>query len=227
MTTLEELATDFYQDLMRMALSICWNPSDAEDVVQETFLKVLQTPNKPPDKDLKPWMRQIMRNAIIEIWRRQTRHGKMKVMSLSDYMHLFATEEIQWDTDYIIKAIDELPKCYREVARLHIIEGLTPTQIAEKLKILVSTAGTKVTRSKAMLRERIVDGEYTGVPKEPVNRQDVADRVGLTCTAISKILGGQHERFNKHTVERVLDVAQELGYKPEAVAAVRASVQPK
>lgn len=210
-----KLVDDRYEEMMSIALHHSYSYMDAEDAVQDAIVKLLRKTEFPPDNEVWPWFRRLLINTVHEVYRRKYgRHYTHKTVALSEYMHLFETQEIEWDIEYIVKAIDSLPDCFREVAKLNLIDGLMVQEIAEKLNIPLGTASTRIMRSKALLRDRIINGEFVP-PNVEVRNVDIAVRVGISSSAVSKIMSGKYERFNDDTIAAVLqaadDIKRELG----------------
>lgn len=152
----------FYQHFYPYAMSICLrytkDRSEATEVMNDGFLKVF-TKLKLYDrtKSLKGWIRRIMINTAIDLYRHESRFA-------SDSDQLESAEEIPTQEatisslsyKEIIKEIQELTPGYRTVFNLYVMDGYTHEEIARKLHISVGTSKSNLSRAKTILQKRLV-----------------------------------------------------------------------
>jgi RNA polymerase sigma-70 factor (ECF subfamily) len=138
-----ERLSEQYAALLRWASNRLGNVEDAEDVLQDALLKAFLDISRHREKHIKNppgWLHRILVNACNDFWRRKMRG--VQTTSLSDLEDVNdpadandpIMEVLQDDPDgqyheKIQDAIAELPERYREVARLHYIEGLKQSEI--------------------------------------------------------------------------------------------------
>lgn len=136
------------------AMSLSRNQADAEDLVQETYLRAVRAFGQlAPDSNLKSWLYAILRN----VWLNQVRHEQSgpQFVEMSDERHEDAIAQAQSgddpyasyvtgvERDSIRAAVEQLSVAYREVIVLREFEGLSYNEIAE---ILHCPAGTLMSR---------------------------------------------------------------------------------
>lgn len=149
--------------LYGFAMTLVRNQSEAEDLVQETYLRAVRAFGQlMPDSNLKSWMFAIMRN----VWLNQLRHAR----SGPRFVELDAdTEDRAFWLDRVTKdpyasyvekierqevraAIESLPRLHREVILLRDIEGFSYQQIAAILGCPAGTVMSRLGRAREKLR---------------------------------------------------------------------------
>jgi RNA polymerase sigma-70 factor (ECF subfamily) len=154
-----------YKDqLLNFVFRFVGNRSDAEDIVQETFLRVYK--NKHYYKEIakfSTWVYTIAGNLAKTELRRRKRH---KIFSVSN----FVNEERDFDIpdkehgpdrkvdstiqeDIIQKAIEKLPAKFKEVIILRDIQGFAYEEISQILNIPLGTVKSRVNRGRLRLQE--------------------------------------------------------------------------
>ena len=148
--------------LMRMAERMCGNRADAEDVLQETFLRAVRHGIPPEVRNVAAWLTTMLKNAIVDRCRSMKRRPSHEPMT-DHHDGLTQLEpdgpEPAWSNitlDDIRDALDALEPVYREVYRLHTFEDRTYDQIAHQLGIQRVTVGTRLNRARKKLREVLV-----------------------------------------------------------------------
>lgn len=121
----------------------------SEEATQETFLKAWRASAKiDPSRGLGPWLVTIARRVAIDLHRRETRHsaGPLDAVASEDpaLVSLPATIETAYEIWEVRRAVSALPAEDQQVVRLQHFEGLTHTQIAQRLGV---PAGTVKSRS--------------------------------------------------------------------------------
>lgn len=137
--------------VFRSALSFCKSKSDAEDVTQNTFIKLLKSEASFENDDhIRKWLIRVVANESKSLWRSS---WQRKVISFND---------LEYEPEYIdskrIELFDEvmkLPKKYRSVLHLYYYEGYQCEEIASILKISVSNVQTRLMRARNMLKEKL------------------------------------------------------------------------
>ena len=138
--------------VFRVAYSYCKNQSDAEDIMQNTFLKLLQGNYEFCDEEhLKKWL---IRVAINEAKNVRASFWKRKVVPIS------SCEEkgVSFDTleqSMLFEAVRELTEKYRVVIHLYYYEGYAIKEIADILGIKETTVQTQLMRAREKLKERL------------------------------------------------------------------------
>lgn len=134
--------------LYKLALNYCKNIADAEDVVQDVFLKFLEKQPVFLDKQHeKAWFIRVTintsKNVISTYWRRN-------VDELKDEF-IFSQEE----QNKLFYEIMKLPPKYSTVIHLHYYEGYSTKEIGNMLKKSTSAITTRLNRARTMLRKSL------------------------------------------------------------------------
>lgn len=155
-TNIEQLAewVDAWQEqLFRYAFLRLGNRSDAEDVVQEAFLKVASAEIKPDNP--KAYLFRTVANRSIDMLREKNRLTRLEeritVPSASDDW------EAQEEHHRIEQLLRQLPEQQSEVIRLHIHAGLKFTEIAETLEEPVTTIKSRFSSGIERLKHLFIN----------------------------------------------------------------------
>lgn len=146
-----------------VALRALGNPSLAEEATQATFLKAWRSADRvEPGRDLAPWLCTIARRTAIDLWRRESRRPT------ADYDELDAeggnggalvtlppSLEQAWSAFEVRRAVDGLEEDERAVVRLQHFEGLSHSEIAEKLGVPIGTVKSRSHRAHRRLAARL------------------------------------------------------------------------
>lgn len=128
-------------------------PEDAEDLLQESFLRVLRGLDDVQEDDrLAAWVQRIARNLVVDA------HRKNRP---ADPIDDLAEEEPAEDLNrvvggWIAARIDGLPEPYREVLRLFELERVPQREIAERLDLSLSAVKSRVQRGRGLLRSDLL-----------------------------------------------------------------------
>jgi|SRR5215813_1547826 len=148
------------------AMTLTRDPTTAEDLVQETYVRAARAANRlSADTNLRNWMFVIMRNA----WLNQRRHEKTGPRFVDFAEEDSAADHWQADTasnpqvvylrklerEQVRQAIATLPLTYREVVVLRDIEGFSYQEIAAVLDCPAGTVMSRLGRAREKLRQRL------------------------------------------------------------------------
>lgn len=127
----------------------------AEEATQQTFLKAWRAAaTLEADRDLDPWLASIARRVAIDVYRREKvrRADPLDSVPAGDPA-LVAPEsaEAVYDIWEVRRAVAELPPTDQEIVRLQHFEGLTHTQISERLQIAPGTVKSRSFRAHQRL----------------------------------------------------------------------------
>jgi len=156
--------------LYSAALRMTRNPADAEDVVQETFLKAYRAYHSYTEgTNLKAWLYRILTNTYINNYRKQQRRpSEVELGELQDLYLYKRLGEVSGaaqsaeadmldafvDTD-ITDALDALPETFRFPVIYADIEGLSYKEIAEALDIPIGTVMSRLHRGRKALQKKL------------------------------------------------------------------------
>ncbi len=145
--------------LFRLALRITMNRAEAEDVVQDTLLKVWEQRNEWEQIDsLEAFALTICRNRALDVTKRAGRNN----MSLDkidgvqpSVFNLQSSIEEREQLSLVRKFMDELPEVQRSIMLLRDIEGKTYQEIAQTLDISETQVKVYLHRARTKIKERI------------------------------------------------------------------------
>jgi RNA polymerase sigma-70 factor (ECF subfamily) len=154
--------------IARVASALAGDPSDADDLVQETFLRAYKHWHTfDPESDCKSWMSAICRNAFFEQRRRESRSTAVEDQELESLaaarLHNSARAS-GVDTMFsrldlgpaIATAIQALEPHYRDVVLLIDVEDFSYEQVAEVLDIPLGTVRSRLYRARRQLQEALI-----------------------------------------------------------------------
>lgn len=166
----EREALPWLDDVYRFALSMSRNEPDADDIVQETFLRAYRSWHTfEPGSDCRKWLFTICRNVFLrsrERERRRVDHGgddaqleTLAAVRLSatlrdgGYDDLFAQLDLGPALD---RAIGDLPEVFRAAVVLVDVEGLSYEEAASILCVPIGTIRSRLFRGRRLLQEALV-----------------------------------------------------------------------
>ena len=167
----QDIFTDLYQLHSSHMYAICLrytrNTEDAEDVLQEGFMKIFHAfEGFKGESNIKTWMQRIMVNTAINHYRQKK---KMDFTSIdkdgSVVLRIDNNDAInKMSTDELLEVINELPNGYRMVFNLYVIEGYKHKEIAEMLEITEGTSKSQLAKARNAIQVLIAD--KLGITKE-------------------------------------------------------------
>lgn len=189
----EQMVEEHLNGLFGAALRMTRNRTNAEDLLQETFLRAWRSFHTfRPGTNARAWLYRILMNAYIDNYRKATREPEVvdqddvdefylysKVQESDQYRRAGNPEEafLQTLMDADVKsALESLPETFRAVVMLADIDGFSYKEIAEILSIPIGTVMSRLHRGRKQLqvalweyarRARYVDGAH---PQPPESR---------------------------------------------------------
>ncbi len=168
----ERDAMQYAPQLYSAALRMTRNPADAEDVVQETFLKAYRAYDSYTDgTNLKAWLYRILTNTYINKYRKsQRRPSEVELGELQD-LYLYkrlgeasgASQSAEADMldefvdSDVIEALESLPETFRFPVLLADVDGFSYKEIAEMLDIPIGTVMSRLHRGRKALQKKLWD----------------------------------------------------------------------
>jgi RNA polymerase sigma factor (sigma-70 family) len=177
----EELAMPLFDSLYNFARWLAQNSNDAEDLVQETYLKALRSfASFQPGTNFRGWMFQILRNSFLSSRSKLEWRMTIDLDSDEDGPPLAVDAETpesilmnRADSETVQRAIVDLPVHYRETLLLCEVEEMSYLEIAEVLSIPIGTVMSRLARARKTIRKSLV-----GDPSEPLSR-DVSHPIAM------------------------------------------------
>ena len=155
---LAALVTDYSTTLYRVAFSVLRNPADAEDAVQEAFLRVLRHRDSLAEvRDRRVWLIRIVWNIVLDRKRRaKTRPETDDVAELARVLpsNGLSAEQIAGAAQHhahVLGCVEQLPAKEREVLMLSAFEELTSVEIATVLGITESSVRSRLFRARNLM----------------------------------------------------------------------------
>ena len=150
----------FIRQVFQSAYAVTGNPGEAEEIAQDTMLKVFSD-TRLIDDDV-PGMIRLLRRMAVNRAIDTVRRRKNFILSLEDEPwdgcedDGEAEEAETWDTDNVRDGIDRLPPVYRSVLALRLFEEMNFADIAVQLNVNASTVRVQYTRGIARLRKCLI-----------------------------------------------------------------------
>ena len=144
------------QRLYLIALSFTKNQADAEDILQNVYLKLWNCKKEfNSDEHMAKWLTKVCINESKDLLRL---HFRKRNVPLEEAINLSNIDNTQ-DID-LIKAVMSLPKNQRTVIHLFYFEDLQINEIAKLLNIKESAVKTRLSRSRQKLKVKLGDDDY-------------------------------------------------------------------
>ncbi len=162
----EEVAFEHMNSLYRLALSMSRNENDAQDLVQDTYLKAYKFFDKfKAGTNCKAWLFRILKNTFLNaINRERTRPQTISLSEIKDHeleiLSDISPEDLvcgELFDDDIAAAMNRLPDEFRTAVLLADVEGLSYREIAEVVNCPIGTVMSRLHRGRKLLRERLQD----------------------------------------------------------------------
>lgn len=152
-----KLFEKFAPKMMSVCLRYMKDGQEAEDVLQDGFIKVFQKLNAYENTgSLEGWIRRIIVNTALDQLRRNSKFGYTDDVNEVGYKienNDFTVEGLM--AQDLMKLISEMPEGYKVVFNMFAIEGYSHKEIADLLGITESTSKSQYSRARAHLREKL------------------------------------------------------------------------
>ena len=156
-----ELYSRYASTMLGVCLRYCNSKPEAEDVLQEGFIKIFKKINTFEGRgSIEGWMRRIMINTAINNYKANIKHyyhddiDKNNNINSDDEISFIPEDEVS--DDEIIKMVQELPTGYQLVFNLYVIDGMTHKEIANELDISINTSKSQLFKARKWLKKKLV-----------------------------------------------------------------------
>ena len=170
--TFADQAMEYMSSLYSAALRMTRNPSDAEDLVQETYLKAYRAFGSFQEgTNLKAWLYRILTNTFINSYRARRRRPEQTELDEVEDLYLYrrlggleavsagrsAEEEVleHFTESDVKEAVEALPEQFRMAVLLADVEGFSYKEIAEILDVPIGTVMSRLHRGRRALQKAL------------------------------------------------------------------------
>ncbi|MEX0312574.1 MAG: RNA polymerase sigma factor [Allomuricauda sp.] len=157
-----QLYRQYCDGMYGVAMRFLKNPDDAEDVLQEAFIKAFERIDQfKGEVTFGAWLKRIVINGSIDFLK--SKH--QKTVELNEG-HIHVVDDDDWTVEEgisletIKEAIENLPEKYRYVVQLFLVEGYDHKEISGILGISETASRTRLLRGKMQLKESLKDRTY-------------------------------------------------------------------
>src|SRR5262245_17497876 len=143
-----EIYREYGRLVYAVAYKVLGERTLAEEATQQAFLQAWRAASSfDAGKELGPWLATIARRAAIDVHRRESRRSAQPLDEVAPthpaVVALPPSAEQAYDVWEVRRAIDGLPEEERQVVRLQHVEGLTHSEIADRLAVPVGTVKSR------------------------------------------------------------------------------------
>jgi len=162
---------ELYNRYSPKMLSVCYryaqNREDAEDMLQEGFIKVFTQINTFQNKGaFEGWIRRIIVHTCINFLKKYKKFSESVDLDHAGYIQVKEeTIPSLMQAKQVVECIRLLPVGYKTVLNLYAIEGYSHKEIADMLEIEESTSRSQYTRAKAMLEAILIKKKILEKPE--------------------------------------------------------------
>jgi RNA polymerase sigma-70 factor (ECF subfamily) len=160
------LVRAYHDRVYRFGVRVCRDGFDADDAVQEAFIKLGRRPDVMRDPGVLSWLMSVVRNACLRMlrpWSRArralgelARDGDERLPAAVDAREALERWEL---VQSVHLAIARLDRASREVLVMRDLEGLSGEETCAALGIPLATMKTRLHRARARLRELLLEGK--------------------------------------------------------------------
>ena len=157
----KELFVKYSSVMFGVCMRYTSSKDDAEDVLQDAFIKVFNKLDKYSNKgSFEGWIRRIVVNTALDFIRK---NKKMQLNSSIDDVGYglkkdqFVVEELT--ARELMKIIQNIPTGYRTIFNMYAIEGFSHKEIARELGISESTSKSQLSRARSSIKELLVENK--------------------------------------------------------------------
>jgi len=160
-----EVYEKFFNNIWHICLAYMKNPGEAEDAVQETFLRYIKYCRKKRNpfssdneelryKKIRAWLivtaGNVCKDQLKSWWRKRE--------AIDDYEPAFKCDS--YEPDGVLEAVMSIPDTYKIPIYMYYYLGYNSNEIARELKIPKSTIRSRLSRAKKLLKKEIEKGGY-------------------------------------------------------------------
>lgn len=166
MLAFDVLYKKYSKRLYKFSFSILKSREEAENITQDVFVNLWVNRNKiEKDSSVKYYIFTISYNSAVSVIRKKANESKFieYVKTLQDLVQEPVDLQVEYNelNDQLNEIVNELPERQRDVFKLHKIEGLKYSKIAEKLNISVNTVENHMSRALKTIHRKLRSSSLT------------------------------------------------------------------
>jgi RNA polymerase sigma-70 factor, ECF subfamily len=186
---INRIHSEFHNLLHNFIASRLRNKEDADDILQEVFIKIAAKINSLENGEkLKSWIFSITRNTIIDYYRKNSRN---KTSDINENILEIIPEEQEADSTKGLDTcltgfIEKLPSDYRDIIIDSELKGIKQKDLAEKYDLAYSSVRSRVQRGRGRLKEMLlqcckIETDMLGNILEATSRNPKENNCGKNC----------------------------------------------
>ncbi len=157
-----ELVTRYERPFMRKALSILGNEEDAEDAVQETFVRAYAAAGRFEEREgatFSSWAYAILTNRCFTAYAKSRKLARISFDREPELVEMIPDEAVNREREqlltreYVLSMLSRLPEVLRSIVTLRFIQGKRSKEIARSLGLSDGAVRARIHRAKAALRK--------------------------------------------------------------------------
>jgi RNA polymerase sigma-70 factor (ECF subfamily) len=143
-------AADHLPRLRRFARSLCGSSQLAEDLTQETYVRVLARPRRVRGESEYPYLARTLRNVFLDHWRAERRRPALEKLD-HEIAGTHGDPELARYAGEVYEGIAELPEDFRRVVVAIDVAGMSYLEASGSLRIPLGTVMSRLHRARARL----------------------------------------------------------------------------
>jgi RNA polymerase sigma-70 factor (ECF subfamily) len=161
----DKLALEHLDMLYRVARRLCGDPTQAEDLVQETYLRAYRARSEfnLEQYGIRPWLVRIMHNLHVSRSMREKRQpvsvddSRLDIAQTGDGAAPLNPSSFEGMDQRLVRAIEALPQEYQTVLILWAVDQFSYKEIAHSLDVPIGTVMSRLHRARTKLSETLAD----------------------------------------------------------------------
>ena len=152
-----DLYEQYKVQMFRICLRYAPDRSQAEDILQDAFIKIFSNLEKYEGKgSFEGWMRRIVVNTALKNYKKSS--VQKEQIGLESYQEgsMEPKAVANLGEEELMNLISQLPDGYRVVFNLYVVEGYSHKEIAENLQIKESTSRSQLVKARRLLQEMLI-----------------------------------------------------------------------
>ena len=177
----ESVVALYHEDLYRFAFSLARNPDGAAELTQEAYCRLIskRVGLREPTK-VKAWLSTTIYRIFLTRKRHESRFPHFALGSVEHELPALQAGAVeQMDAALVREALFEIEEHHRTPLTLFYLQNLSYREIADLLEVPVGTVMSRLSRAKAVLRERVLAGRFAPVENNVVPIDGIEQRNAL------------------------------------------------